>query len=297
MTVLLVGGTGVLGRAIAEELAHRSEPLRALVRSGRRTADLRRSGFELYVGDMCDRRACVRAAEGARAIISTAQGSPFKRRNSITRVDGYGNQTLISAAVEAGVEHFIFISALKADEGAERVAQLRYKYDAERSLQASGMRYTIVRPSSFQETFADAFAPFKRLIDRAGVGLVLGSGASRHSFVAVRDVARLAVGSLDHPSAHNSIVPIGGPDDLSYREAYARIAQITGRRVSVVTFPLPLLRMGGLIARPLLPDLHSFFDLFALFDRLGYTCTTPGWAIDVLGQQRTFDEAIGTFFS
>lgn len=296
MTVVLIGGTGMLGGAIAEELVARGEHVRALVRSGKRAARLRALGIDLEVGDMLDQRALRRALRDARAIITTAQGDPLRRKQPMRRIDGQGNQQLIGIAREMHVPQFVFVSALKADEGAAKVPQLAYKYAAEQVLQASGVGYTIIRPSSFQETFGDGFAPFKRMIETTGIGMTLGSGRGKHSFVAIRDVARATVLALHAPEAHNQIVPVGGPEDLSYREAFQRIAQITGRRIPVLPLPRPLIGLGGLLAKPILPELNGFFSFFAFFDKAGYTCTTPDWLVRALGHRRTFDEAIRSIY-
>ena len=77
MTVLLIGGTGLLGGAVAEELAARGEPVRALVRDGKRVARLRELGFELAVGDLRDRRTLDRVLRDVRAVVTTAQGDPL----------------------------------------------------------------------------------------------------------------------------------------------------------------------------------------------------------------------------
>jgi uncharacterized protein YbjT (DUF2867 family) len=296
MTVLLIGGTGMLGGAIAQELVARGERVRALVRSGRRVARLRALDVELEVGDLLDQRAVRRALRDAHAVVTTAQGNPLNRKQPIGRVDGQGNQLLIALARELHVPQFVFISALKADEGAATVPQLAYKLAAERALQASGIGYTIIRPSSFQETFGDGFAPFKHLIETASIGMILGNGRGKHSFVSIQDVARAAALALKAPEAHNQIVPVGGPEDLSYREAYQRIARITGRRITIVPFPRPLLALGGLLAKPVLPELSGFFALFAFFDRAGYTCTTPDWLARALSQRRSFYDAVRAMY-
>ena len=190
----------------------------------------------------------------------------------------------------------MFVSALKADEGVRYVPQLAYKYAAEQALLASGMDYTIIRPSSFQETFGDGFAPFKRVLRRSGIGMTLGSGRGRHSFVAIGDVARAVALALDRPEALNQVVPVGGPEDLSYRDAYRRIAQVTGSRVTIVPIPRPLLALGGLLAAPALPELRGFFAFFAFFDRAGYTCATPDWLARALGRRRTFDAGVRAMY-
>ena len=296
MTVLLIGGTGLLGGAIAKELALRDEPVRALVRSGKRAVRLRALGAELVAGDLRDVRALRRALRDVRAVVTTAQGNPLSRDLPLREIDGAGNQLLIATARAQGVQHFVLVSALRADVGARYVPQLTYKYAAEQALQASGMGYTIIRPSSFQETFGDGFAPFKRILDRTGVGMTLGSGRGRHSFVAIGDVARATALALDRTEARDQIVPVGGPEDLSYREAYRRIAAVTGRRVAIVPIPRPLLAAGGLLGRPALPDLAGFFSFFSFFDRFGYTCETPDWLDEALGHRRTFDEGVRVMY-
>src|SRR5215213_2704737 len=297
MTVLLIGGTGLLGGAVAEHLAARGEPVRALVREGKRVARLRALGFELVVGDLRDRRTLERVLRDVRAVVTTAQGDPLRRKKPMRQIDGLANQLLIATARRMQVEHVVFVSALKADQGAASVPQLAYKHAAEQALQSSGMGYTIIRPSSFQETFGDGFAPFKRIIERTGIGMTMGSGRGRQSFVAIDDVARTAVLALDHPKARDAIVPVGGPEDLSYRDAYARIAQVTGRRITILPIPRPLLGMGGLLAAPLLPELRGFFAFFAFFDHAGYTCVTPDWLIQALGERRSFDAGVRAMYN
>jgi uncharacterized protein YbjT (DUF2867 family) len=297
MTVLLIGGTGLLGGAVAEELAVRGEPVRALVREGKRVARLRELGFELAVGDLRDQRTLDRVLRDVRAVVTTAQGDPLSRKKPMRQIDGDATQLLIAAARRMHIEHFVFVSALKADQGAASVPQLGYKHAAELALQASGMGYTIIRPSSFQETFGDGFAPFKRIIERTGIGMTLGSGRGRQSFVAIADVARAVVLALDHPQARDAIVPVGGPEDLSYRDAYARIAQVTGRRVRIVPIPQPFLTLGGVLAAPLLPELRGFFAFFAFFDQAGYTCVTPDWLIEALGQRRSFEAGVRAMYN
>jgi uncharacterized protein YbjT (DUF2867 family) len=296
MTVLLVGGTGRLGRLIAEQLVGRDEPLRALVRSGRKAKRLRELGFDLEVGDLYDPRSLRRALVGVRAVVTAAQGDPLRRRVAPARVDRQGNRNLIELARAAGVAQFVFISALKADEGAAAVPQLAYKHAAEGLLRASGMIYTILRPATLQETLGHRRAPLRRVVERFGVGLMPGGGRAAHSFVAAADVARAAALALDNPQAHGQVASIGGPDDLSYREAYARIARIAGRRITSLPLPSPLLSIAGLLAMPAWAELRGAFAWFAFLERAGGACATPAWLAEALGSRRTFDEGVRAMY-
>jgi uncharacterized protein YbjT (DUF2867 family) len=290
MTVLLVGGTGRLGRVIAEGLAARGEPVRALVRTGKRAAHLRALGIELEVGDLLDQRSLRRALDGVRAVVAAVQGEPLSRQAPSVQVDGQGNHNLITVASAAAVEQFVFISALQAEAGAT-VPRLRHKHATEQLLFACGMPYTILRPASFQETFAPD-APLGRIIARFGVGLLPGGGRTPHSFSAIADVARAAVLALDRGEAYNQVVPIGGPEDLSYRQAYKRIVQITGRRIMALPLPRPLPATGGLLAAPFWPGLRGILAWSMFLERAGDTCVTPMWLAEALGQRRAFDEGV-----
>src|SRR4051812_39798473 len=103
MTILLVGGTGLLGRAVAEALVAHDEPLRALVRSGKRAGHLRALGIELEVGDLLDKRSLRRALAATQTVVTTAQGDLPGKRRTPSGVDDQGNRNLIAAAREAGV--------------------------------------------------------------------------------------------------------------------------------------------------------------------------------------------------
>ena len=292
MTILLIGGTGLLGSAVAAELVKNGEPVRALVRSGRRTEYLRSLGVEFDVGDLCDPRSLRRALADIRVVITTAQSNPFDRNTHSGHIDGMGNQNLISAAKEASVEHFVFVSALKADEGASEVMLLSYKHAAELALKASGLCYTIIRPSSFQETFGNDLVPLKQYVQQFGVGLIPGNGKGLHSFVAIRDVARTVALALERSEAINTVIDIGGPDDLTYREAYTRIMQMTGQPLRILPLHSRLLAIGGTLSTPVFPNLRDLLDLFAFCDRANYTCVAPTWLINALGRRRSFDDGI-----
>jgi hypothetical protein len=72
---------------------------------------------------------------------------------------------------------------------------------------------------------------------------------------------------------------------------------VTGRRVTIVGIPRLLLAIGGLLAAPLLPELRGFFAFFAFFDRAGYTCVTPAWLLNALGERRSFDDGVRAMYN
>ena len=93
--------------------------------------------------------------------------------------------------------------------------------------------------------------------------------------VAARVLDQLAGTAVEHELVPARGLPVGGPEDLSYRDAYARIARVTGRRVTVIGIPQLFLTIGGLLAAPLLPELRGFFAFFAFFGEIGRAPLCP----------------------
>ena len=73
--ILVVGATGVVGRAIATRLLARGEAVRALVRPGSLAADLEAAGADLVGGDLRDPGSLGRACRGAEVVVTTANAA------------------------------------------------------------------------------------------------------------------------------------------------------------------------------------------------------------------------------
>jgi hypothetical protein len=111
---LIVGATGTLGLEICRQLRAAGQDVRALVRAtsdaGKR-AELARLGAELVEGDLKDPLSIRRACTGVRAVVSTASSTLSRQAgDSIQTVDEQGQLTLVDAAKQAGVDHFVFVS-------------------------------------------------------------------------------------------------------------------------------------------------------------------------------------------
>ena len=157
--------------------------------------------------------------------------------NTMARVDGLGNRQLINAAARAGVAHFVFTSAGTGLN--DPVDFFRLKAETEQYLDASGMPYTVLRPGAFMDEHAERIG---RPIMTSGTTMVMGPGCGRANYVAVRDVASLAVLVLDGPPRRD-IVWIGGPENLSALEVVAIYERVAGRTAKVRHVPLGLLRV------------------------------------------------------
>ena len=80
-------------------------------------------------------------------------------------------------------------------------------------MKGSGLGYTILRPSAFMETHAHTFNG-KGIVER-GRTTLLGPGTRPRNFVAVRDVAAMAVRALTDRTMWGQTIEIGGPENFT----------------------------------------------------------------------------------
>jgi uncharacterized protein YbjT (DUF2867 family) len=244
--ILVVGGTGLLGGAIAARLLDQGRPVRALVRDVDRAAALQQRGARLAVGDLRDRASLQAACDGVTHVITTANAFMGRGDNSVAAVDRQGNRDLIDAAREAGVRQFVFTSALLSDIF-NGEAFFAAKFATEAYLRASGLTYTILHPTAFMDVWAQIIG---EPVLKGATAMVFGPGTHPVNFVAVDNVADVAVLTIDDPGAFNQVVEIGGPENLTLNEVVAIFERIGGRPARRRHMPVALLRALGTLLRP-----------------------------------------------
>lgn len=113
MTILITGATGKVGSRLVTRLAQRGHQLRALVRDPKRAEDLRgdrRDRIDLVVGDLLDPDSLAAAVRGVDAVVHCAAFFRGATPEQAHAVNDLGTRHLASAARDAAVKRFIFIS-------------------------------------------------------------------------------------------------------------------------------------------------------------------------------------------
>jgi uncharacterized protein YbjT (DUF2867 family) len=266
--LLLVGGTGLLGRNIAERLASRDVPFRALVRPQTDAAHLTSLGAEVVRGDLRDAHSVAAAVAGMTKVVTTANAIgrvlAGAKDLSIEDVDRRGNETLIRAAEAADVQRFVFVAGYHRAPGTvERAPFAAAKVHVETVLQASAMPSVIVRPAPFQEVW---LSPMTGIHPDRRLALIYGHGRTPWPYVAVDDVAeavvRLAL-AADPPAE----VDFGGWQRLTRREVVDAFERATGRRFRRVTVPRAAMVAGSRLLRRRDPALASVMGMSLASDQ------------------------------
>lgn len=249
----------MVGGEICRRLSAQQKPVRALVRptgDASRIEEMRAAGAELVTGDLKDPASIQAACAGATGVLSTASSMLSRQPgDTIDGVDRQGQLQLIAAAAAAGVKHFVYISFPPM---AEDFALQRAKREVEQALIASGMTYTILRPTFFMEIWFSAALGFDVVARRARI---YGTGENPISWISFPNVAEFAVRSLDTPAARNATFTLGGPEAIAPLGVVRIFEELGGAPFTVECVLESVLRAGKAAARRALDEAFAALSL------------------------------------
>lgn len=256
--ILIVGGTGALGRATAQRLLAKGTAVRVMARTPENTAELQALGAEIVLGDLLDKASLAQACRGVDKVLAAAHSIMGRGREASKYVDLQGHKDLIDAAKAAGVQHFVYTSAYQSAPEYDKVPFFHIKRKIEQYLQASGLNYTILRPTAFMESHAEMFIG-QSILEKGKVSL-FGKGENPRNFVAADDVAQFAVMALEDAELNGRIIDIGGPENLTNMEVVRLYEKLAGRQAKVSHVPLGILKVMVRLLRPLHPGLSQIMQ-------------------------------------
>lgn len=274
MKVCVAGGTGLLGRAIVPALIDTGHEVAILSRSdpSRDPVDPRATWVR---GDVTDPASLVSALRGMDAVVDAVQfpNSPVenpKKGYTFERIDLGGTKNLVDAAKAAGVPRFIGLSGAGAAEDA-RYHWLRFKWQEEQHIQASGLTWTIFRPSWIygpRDVSLNRFLGFAKFLPFIPV---IGNGKIRLNPLFVDDLAAHVAAAPGRPAAENRLFEIGGPDVLTMDEIIRTALRVRGKKRFLLHQPAALMKLVASVAqfapgRPLTPDAIDFILMDPIAD-------------------------------
>jgi len=239
---LVIGATGKTGRRVVDRLVRRGVPVRMGSRSGSPKFD------------WSDRATWDAALENVTSL--------FISYYPDLAVPGAPDdiQALTHLAAQSGVKKVVLLSGRGEDE-AQRCEEI---------VQQSGLDWTIVRCSWFNQNFSENF-----LRDMIMSGVVtLPVEDVREPFIDVNDIADVAVAALTDPKHSNQLYELTGPELITFADAIQEISKATGREIHYQ----PITReefMTGMTSQGL-PDpfvqLVDYLFTTVLDGRNAYTC-------------------------
>jgi len=206
--ILITGATGNIGGATLAALVSSGRQVRALSRSDRSWPN----GVEGTTGDLDDADSLVRAADGVEAVFL---------------LSGYaGTEPLLAALKAAGAARAVLLSSSSAPSGDLTNAVAKYHIESERTVQASGLDWTVLQPNSFTSN-ALQWAP-----QLASGDVVRGPfGSVPIATIDPADVGAVAALALTEPGHAAMTYRLSGPEALLPEQQVEILGRVLGREL------------------------------------------------------------------
>ena len=161
------------------------------------------------------------------------------------RTDSRGAAVFATSARAAGLTRILYLGGLGRDED-ELSAHLRSRRDVERQLGSTGIPVTVVRAGIIVGHGGLSWEITRQLVEHLRVMVTPKWVATRTQPIALDDVVRYLASLLARVEAAGRVFEVGGPEILRYGTMLQRVAEIEGRRLTIVPVPLLSPRLSSL---------------------------------------------------
>jgi uncharacterized protein YbjT (DUF2867 family) len=270
MSLLIIGGTGTLGRQIVLQALTKGYKVRCLVRNFRKASFLKDWGVELVYGDLTKPETIPPCLKGITAIIDASTSRPDEL-DSLKKVDWDGKLYLIEAAKAAKIKRFIFFSAQNAEQF-DNIPLMKLKSGVEAKLKQSQIPYTIFRLTGFYQGLIEQYA----IPILENLPIWVTNENTYISYMDTQDIAKFCLRSLQIPKTINQIFFLSGSKGWVSSEIINLCEQLAGQQAKVQKIPLILLKF-----------VSNFFGFFEwgqnISDRLAF--------VEILNVENNFSKS------
>nr|YP_010471948.1 hypothetical protein N4L39_pgp106 [Haslea avium]UVG41413.1 hypothetical protein [Haslea avium] len=270
MSLLIIGGTGTLGRQLVLQALTKGYPVRCMVRNFRKANFLKEWGVELVYGDLTRPETIPPCLKGITAVID-ASTSRANELDSLKKVDWDGKLCLIESAKAANVKRFIFFSTQNVEQF-ENIPLMKLKYGIETKLKKSGIPYTIFRLTGFYQGLIEQYAI--PILENLPVWVT--NENTNIAYMDTQDIARFCLRSLQIPQTTNETFFLSGVKGWASSEIISLCEQLAGQKAKVQKVPLFALKL-----------VSGFFGFFEwgqnISDRLAF--------VEILNTENNFSKS------
>jgi uncharacterized protein YbjT (DUF2867 family) len=214
MSILVTGATGNVGSRLVRGLVAAGHKVRAFTRSGEKAKF--DGDVEIVEGDFDDKESIRRALQGMSKMFLLSPAIDLERHDA----------NAIDAAKEAGVQLVVKQSVMGAPTKATHIP--RWHRAGEERLEASGIPYVFLRPSSFMSNTLGWVGSVK------GSGTIYNPlGAAALPVVHPDDIADVAAAALTQPGHANRAYEVTGPEAMTAEQQVAILSDVLGRPLKV----------------------------------------------------------------
>lgn len=233
MTILIIGGTGTLGRQIVRQMLYSGYSVRCFVRNIKKAKFLNEWGVDLAYGDLKLPETIPNTLKGIRTIIDVSTLRTNNDLDKLLEIDLIGKIALIKAARVANVEGFIFFS-ITENKLFESIPLMKLKGKLEKILQDSKMAYTIIQLSGFYQGLINEYA-IPILEEQV---IYLNENSKKNAYINTEDIAKIFVRFIINKNNFQkeklgNIIKLDGPKLWNSDKVISLCEEISGQSVIV----------------------------------------------------------------
>jgi uncharacterized protein YbjT (DUF2867 family) len=234
-TVLIIGGTGMLGKPVAQQLKADGFNVRLLARNPEKAQKLLGAEYEIVKGDVDNTAALKEAMTGVDGVHISLKGGPTEA--DFDRMDHLATRDITDAAKEMNVGRVTILSAYAVSEEKADTPESRSKVKGEAALKSSGVPYTIFRATWFMETLP-------LFVQGKSISLI-GNQIHPLHWVAAEDYARMVSKSYQTDETLNKELYIFGPEAYTMGEAMKIYKEIAAPHLTISRVSTKILSILG----------------------------------------------------
>jgi uncharacterized protein YbjT (DUF2867 family) len=270
MSLLIIGGTGTLGRQMVLQALMKGYKVRCMVRNFRKANFLKEWGVELVYGDLTKPETLPPCFKGITAVIDASTSRP-NELESLKKVDWDGKIALIEAAKVANIQRFIFFSAQNVEQF-ENIPLMKLKYGIEKKLEQSQVPYTIFRLTGFYQGLIEQYA----IPILENLPIWVTNENTSIAYMDTQDIAKFSMRALQIPQTINQTFFLSGLKSWLSSEIIILCEQLAGQTARIQRVPLIILKL-----------ISNFFGFFEwgqnISDRLAF--------VEILNTENNFSKS------
>lgn len=242
---VLVGGSGFVGKYVAQRLARDGWRVRVAVRRPNEALQMRSYGdvgqVEPVQANIRDDASIARAVYGADVVINLVGVLAEMGRQTFQAVQADGAERVARLAAEAGVPRFVQVSAIGAD-ASSKSAYARTKAEGEAGVRKHYPNAVVLRPSIIfgaEDQFFNRFAAMARV----SPAIPVVGPKTLFQPVYVDDVAKAIVKAANDPLTDGATYELGGPRRYTFKELMEMMLGVIHRRRLILPLPFFIARI------------------------------------------------------
>jgi nucleoside-diphosphate-sugar epimerase len=236
MKIAITGGTGFIGRHLAQRLATEGHEVVLLARSDRDNAK-NASRMKFVAGDLSDVTVLAEAFSGCDAVAHCAGINREIGEQTYQKVHVEATRNVVTAAKQAGIRKIILMSFLRARAGCGS-AYHESKWAAEEIVRNSELDYTIIRAGVVYGRGDHMLDHLSHALYTFPLFAMVGMKEKAIRPLAIEDLVVILRAAIVDGRMKRQTIAVTGAEELKLSEAVRRVARITGRSIRMVRAPL-----------------------------------------------------------